>query len=157
MPGLVKVGLIGGGGIANAHATGYREHADVITVAAIADVDQSTAQRRAEELGAAPYADYRQMIAEADLDAVDICLPHHLHYPVTEACVKADVHVFLEKPVSISYEEGLLQKKLEDENDQKICVCFQNRLNASFVTLQEWLSKEETGRITGIKALSQIL
>ena len=76
---MIKVGLIGGGGIASAHIRGYAEHADRIGVTAIADAVPETVERRAAELGAQGFADYRQMIAEADIDAVDICLPHHLH------------------------------------------------------------------------------
>ncbi len=53
------------------------------------------------------------MIQAHDLDVVHNCLPHHLHYPVTKECVEAGLHVLLEKPVAISYEEALLQKTLE--------------------------------------------
>lgn len=147
--GTLKVGIIGLGDVSPVHiqAIEMNDHAEL---AAVCDTDPALASSLEE----VPfYTDFNAMLEAHDLDVVHNCLPHNLHYPVTEACVKAGVHVFLEKPVSISYEEGLLQKKLEDENDQKICVCFQNRLNASFVTLQEWLAKEETGRITGIKAL----
>ncbi len=147
--GKLKVGIIGLGDVSPVHiqAIEMNDHAEL---AAVCDADPALAS----SINNVPFfTDFNEMLATQDLDVVHNCLPHFLHYPVTEACVKAGVHVFLEKPVSISYEEGLLQKKLEDENDQKICVCFQNRLNSSFVTLQEWLAKEETGQITGIKAL----
>jgi hypothetical protein len=65
---------------------GYRAYADAIQVTAVADVVDETARRRAPELGAAAYTDFRQMILEEPLDAVDICLPHHLH---AEAIVSA--------------------------------------------------------------------
>ena len=145
----LKVGIIGLGDVSPVHiqAIEMNEHAELT---AVCDTDLTLASSIEN---VAFYTDYNEMLETQDLDVVHNCLPHFLHYPVTEACVKAGVHVFLEKPVAISYEEGLLQKKLEDEYDQKICVCFQNRLNASFTTLQEWLAKEETGQITGIKAL----
>ncbi|MBA8792801.1 putative dehydrogenase [Friedmanniella endophytica] len=102
----VKVGLIGAGGIANAHAKGYQQHADVITVAAVADVSEEAAQRRAEELGATPYTDYRTMISEAELDAVDICLPHHLHADAIVAAAGAGLHILCEKPLCLTPEEA---------------------------------------------------
>ena len=83
---MIKVGLIGGGGIADAHIRGYRVYAETIAVTAVADVVYQTASRRAAELGAVGYTDFRQMILDADLDAVGVCLPHHLH---------GDVFVFL--------------------------------------------------------------
>ena len=85
----IKVGLIGGGGIVDAHIRGYRAYADAIEVTAVADVVTETVRRRAAELGAAAYTDFRQMISEADLDAVDICLPHHLHADAIVAAAQA--------------------------------------------------------------------
>ena len=63
---MIKVGLIGGGGIADAHIRGYRTYADAIEVTAVADVVDQTARRRAAELDAVAYLDFRQMILEAD-------------------------------------------------------------------------------------------
>jgi predicted dehydrogenase len=94
----IKVGLIGGGGIADDHIRGYRRHADRIAVTAVADTAPRTLARRADELGATPYADYATMIAEADLDAVDICLPHHLHQDAIVRAAAAGRHILCEKP-----------------------------------------------------------
>ena len=62
----IKVGLVGGGGIVDAHIRGYRTYADAIEVTAVADVVEETARRRAAELGAAAYTDFRQMILDAN-------------------------------------------------------------------------------------------
>ncbi|MCC5895698.1 MAG: Gfo/Idh/MocA family oxidoreductase [Alkalibacterium sp.] len=145
----LKVGIIGLGDVSPIHiqAIEMSEHAELT---AVCDIDPTLTSM----VESTPfYRDYTEMISKHKLDVVHNCLPHHLHYPVTKGCVEAGVHVFLEKPVSISFEEGILQKNLEDESGQKICVCFQNRYNATFIKLQDVLSKGETGAITGIKAL----
>jgi predicted dehydrogenase len=102
----IKVGLIGGGGIADAHIRGYRTYADAIEVTAVADVVDETARRRAAELGSAAYTDFRQMIIEADLDAVDICLPHHLHAEAIVAAAQAGKHILCEKPLCLTVEQA---------------------------------------------------
>jgi predicted dehydrogenase len=102
----IKVGLIGGGGIVDAHIRGYRAYADLIEVAAVADVIDDTARRRAAELGAAAYTDFRQMILEADLDAVDICLPHHLHAEAIVSAAQAGKHILCEKPLCLTVEQA---------------------------------------------------
>jgi predicted dehydrogenase len=102
----IKVGLIGGGGIVDAHIRGYRAYADVIEVTAVADVIDETARRRAAELGAAPHTDFRQMILEADLDAVDICLPHHLHAEAIVSAALAGKHILCEKPLCLTVEQA---------------------------------------------------
>ena len=103
---MIKVGLIGGGGIADAHIRGYRTYADAIEVTAVADVVDQTARRRAAELGAVGYLDFRQMILEADLDAVDICLPHYLHADAIIAAAEAGKHILCEKPLCLTVQEA---------------------------------------------------
>jgi predicted dehydrogenase len=102
----IKVGLLGGGGIVDAHIRGYRTYSDAIEVTAIADVVDETVRRRAAELGAAAYTDFRQMIIEADLDAVDICLPHHLHAEAIVAAAQAGKHILCEKPLCLTVQQA---------------------------------------------------
>jgi predicted dehydrogenase len=102
----IKVGLIGGGGIADAHIRGYRASADAIEVTAVADVVDETARRRGAELGAAAYTDFRQMIFEEHLDAVDICLPHHLHAEAIVSAAQAGKHILCEKPLCLTVQQA---------------------------------------------------
>ena len=103
----IRVGLIGGGGIADDHILGYRAHADRIVVTAVADNVGETLARRSAELDAAPYADFGQMICEADIDAVDICLPHHLHRDAIVLAAQAGKHILCEKPLCITAGEAV--------------------------------------------------
>ena len=103
----ITVGLIGGGGIANAHIRGFREHADRIVATAVADVVPDTLARRAAELDPRPFADYADLIREAGVDAVDICLPHHLHKDAIVRAADAGRHVLCEKPLCLTAEEAL--------------------------------------------------
>lgn len=102
----VRIGLIGAGGIAGAHVAGYRRHPDKVVFAAVADPMVENAEKRAAGSGAQIYADYRSMLAEADLDAVDICLPHHLHKDAIIAAAAAGKHVLCEKPLCLTTTEA---------------------------------------------------
>jgi predicted dehydrogenase len=102
----IKVGLIGGGGIADEHILGYRRFADRIGVTAVADSVPETLARRATELDAAPFADYAELISDADVDAVDICLPHHLHKDAIVRAAAAGKHILCEKPLCLTAEEA---------------------------------------------------
>ncbi|QDZ14852.1 Gfo/Idh/MocA family protein [Humibacter ginsenosidimutans] len=103
---MIKVGLIGGGGIASAHIRGYDAHRDSIRVVAVADAFEETAKRRADELDATAYTDYRDMIHTEELDAVDICLPHHLHADAIVAAAEAGLNVLCEKPLCLTPDEA---------------------------------------------------
>ena len=124
---MIKVGLIGGGGIADAHIRGYRTYADAIEVTAVADVVDQTARRRAAELGAVAYLDFRQMILEADIDAVDICLPHYLHADAIIAAAVAGKHILCEKPLCLTVHEAE-RVRLAIEEAGVTLMCAHNQL-----------------------------
>lgn len=103
----IRIGLIGAGGIAGAHVAGYKRNPEKVVFAAVADPVTANAEARAAGTGAMIYADYAQMIAEADIDAVDICLPHHLHKDAIVAAARAGKHVLCEKPLCLTADEAI--------------------------------------------------
>lgn len=52
------------------------------------------------------YTDYRQLIADPNIDLVDVCLPTDQHFDVVMECLRAGKPVLVEKPISVSLEEG---------------------------------------------------
>src|SRR5919204_1729616 len=76
----LKIGLLGCGGQALGHAGGYRKIPTQAQVTAVSDVVEVAALAMAQHVGGARvFGDFRELIAKADVDAVDVCLPHHLH------------------------------------------------------------------------------
>jgi predicted dehydrogenase len=105
--GKIAVGIIGTGNIAGHHVKGYVLAEDRARVAAMADVDTDRAGAFQEQLGKYEvFADYRDMIAKAPIDAVDICLPHHLHKDAIVAAAAAGKHILCEKPLCLTLEEA---------------------------------------------------
>src|SRR2546425_4288728 len=105
--GRIGVGIIGAGEIADAHLRGYLQAVEHARVTAIADVDPARAQRFTERAGRPEiFVDYRQMIASPLVDAVDICLPHHLHKDAIVAAAEAGKHILCEKTLCLPIEEG---------------------------------------------------
>jgi len=106
--GPIRVGIIGAGNIARSHADGYVRAGAAAEVVAVADVDAGRAATIAERAGggARIFADYREMLAAGLVDAVDICLPHHLHADAIVAAAEAGRHVLCEKPLCLTMEEA---------------------------------------------------
>ena len=102
----LRIGLIGAGGIAGAHVEGYRLNPGLVVFAAVADPMLDNARTRAEGFDAEVFADYSVMLAEAGIDAVDICLPHHLHKDAIVAAAHAGKHILCEKPLCLTPEEA---------------------------------------------------
>jgi len=98
----VHVGLIGCGRIASLHAVGYLDHPHA-ELAALCDTDLAILQQRQAEWRARKiYTDYRQLLGDPDVNAVEILLPHHLHKEVAIAALQAGKHVSLQKPPTLT-------------------------------------------------------
>jgi predicted dehydrogenase len=106
----VKLALIGAGGISAAHAVGLLKHADKIECVALCDVSEKNLNDRSKQLGGNPkrFGDWKKMLEEMGdgIDAVDICLPHHLHAPAIFDAAAAGKHILCEKPMCISLKEA---------------------------------------------------
>jgi predicted dehydrogenase len=103
----LRVGLIGCGGIARAHWNGWGKLGGRAELIALVDV---SAQNRAWFKERAPqaveYDDFNKMLAEQKLDAVDICLPHHLHHPCLMKAIAKRLHWICEKPLCMTLDEA---------------------------------------------------
>ncbi len=96
----LRVGIIGGGRIAALHALPYDENPKA-EIWAVCDVDEDIARSRAEDWGVARwFTDYRDMLAESAIDAVEVITPHHLHADMTVAALEAGKHVSVQKPMA---------------------------------------------------------
>jgi predicted dehydrogenase len=103
----IRVGLIGCGGIMTAHLRGWKAVEGRAQVVATADVDRARAEQRAAEVGGAKvFTDYHEMLTHADLDAVDISLPHYLHREAIVAAAEAGKHMIAEKPLCLTWQEA---------------------------------------------------
>jgi predicted dehydrogenase len=99
----VSVGLIGCGNISRKHLRGYLAVPDRATVTAVADMDLDAAAERARQAGGAEvFGSWERLLAEAAVDAVDVCLPHHLHADAVIAAAEAGKHVLCEKPLCLT-------------------------------------------------------
>ncbi len=109
--GLVKVAIIGPGGISGAHARGYIKYPQKIKVVAVCDIVPERNKQRKAQLGddsIREYTDWKLMLKEMGerIDAVDICLPHDLHGPAILDAAAAGKHVLCEKPMCTSLAEA---------------------------------------------------
>jgi len=104
---MVKLGFIGCGGIANHHASTIIANVKGIKVAAGADIMPDMLKAFKKQHGVkALYADYRQMLKEADIDAVCVATPTGLHCEHVVAAARAGKHVFCEKPIAMKLRDA---------------------------------------------------
>jgi predicted dehydrogenase len=103
MASKVRVAMLGAGLMAHTHMEAVRAMGDRAELATVADVSAEARGRAAEEFGIPhQYEDAFQAAREADADAVIVCIPNHLHAPVTLAALAAGKHVLVEKPMALT-------------------------------------------------------
>lgn len=153
MTSAVRVGLIGCGGISNAHARGYRALGPAVArVVATADVSLDLAQRRAQELDAAQSTnDYRAVLANDEVEAVDLCLPHHLHAEVAMAALQAGKHVLVEKPMACTMAECRAMVVAAEQARVTLMVAQVQRYTPSYRGVRRLVELGELGTIRAVR------
>lgn len=143
---MIKIGLIGCGFMGGMHSACY----DVIEgaqVVAVADVRREKAEEIAKVHNAEIYATGEQLIANADVDVVDICLPTYLHTEHAVLAMKKGRNVFLEKPVCLTEEEGELLLKTQEETGAIVQVGQVIRMWDEYVWLKKAADDNKFGKI----------
>jgi predicted dehydrogenase len=117
---VLRVGIVGSGGIARLHAAGWNTYPTAARVTAIAEIDTDRARAFSElHTGgtARIFGSLEAMLADGDIDVVDICLPHHLHTDAVIASAKAGKAILCEKPLCTSLADARRIKAILDEFD----------------------------------------
>jgi predicted dehydrogenase len=111
-----KVGVIGVGFIGPAHMEGIRRLG--FEVVAVAEATQELAQQAAEKLLVPKaYGDWKDLIADPEIDVVHIASPNFLHFQHAKAALEAGKHVICEKPLAMTSDEsGELVCLAKDKN-----------------------------------------
>jgi predicted dehydrogenase len=144
----IRIGIIGSGGIAGAHVRGYKtmEH---VEIAGVADIVPGKAEEfiRDKELhGAQAFEDHRKLL-ELDLDGVSICTPNVAHHQTTVDALNAGKHVLVEKPLSVTLEQGIEMVETARNTGKMLSVGFQPRYDPNMKTLRDIVQSGQLGKV----------
>ena len=145
----VRVAIIGAG-IGQAHIQGYLQVPEA-EIVAICDLNTERAAQVAgatKLAGVTIYQEYAQMLDEAEVDAVSVCLPNLLHAPVAIDCLKAGKHVICEKPLAVSAASGQLIADAAAASGKNCMVGQVNRFRADSIYLKEVIASGALGDIS---------
>jgi predicted dehydrogenase len=146
MPNL-RVGLLGAGGIATAHAMTLKSLPGVELVG-VADVDGDKARRLAERFGAAGwYPSLVEMIAGSRPDVVHILLPPDLHARYAIEAMAAGANVFVEKPLCVSEDECRAVEEAAHQFGRVVGVNHNVTFEPTFLRLVEAVRSRRLGKV----------
>jgi predicted dehydrogenase len=148
----IKIAIIGAGGMAGYHATGFRQAgAEII---ALADVNHAAAEKAAARHGIGRvFTDVGAMLKSLpELDAVSIIVPNKFHAPLTLLALKAGKHVFCEKPPALNAREMGLMKAAAEKAKRTLMFNFNNRARPESYAMMEYIQQGAVGRINTCQA-----
>lgn len=148
---LLRVGIIGTGGIGSTHIRGYLKFSDVCRIVALCDTNLARAEEKKSVFGLADacvYADPAALLAAADLDVVSIATPPSTHARLSIDALRAGINVLVEKPMAPSVEECDAMLAAERESGGLLSVVAQNRFRDDMVTLKQTLDSGLIGTVS---------
>lgn len=149
----LRVGIIGCGRISVMHLVSAQT-LDCAELVACCDIKPERADMVAEKYDIKAYYDYKEMIKSENLDAVHICLPHHLHTVVAIYAMENGVNVISEKPMSIDYKSAEEAVACSKRTNMKYGVILQCRYHPSSQLVKKAV---KTGKLGKIISASSIL
>lgn len=145
----VRVGLIGAGRVAAQHVAAVADAPDARLVA-VCDprLERATAIARGHGGGAAVYATHDELLADADVDAVVIAVPHRLHAPLARAAIDAGKAVFMDKPLALDPAEGEALCDAVEAAGVPFMLCHNLLFHPAVARARELLDARPLGRLT---------
>ena len=149
MDNRIKIGIIGGGNILGAHAPGFMKLRDECVVTVVAEPEEGKAARIHQLLGddVRIVPDYRDVIGDPDIDAVDILLPHDMHMPVTIAAAEAGKPVLTEKVMARNVYECDRMIEACENAGVSLTVCHDRRYHGEWMALKDVVDSGALGEI----------
>lgn len=147
--GKFQIGIIGTGGIANAHIKTYLAQPDVDIVCGC-DLEPGKAEAFFKGYGCNEtkiYSDYIEMLDSEELDAVSVCTYNSQHAPCTIAALDRGINVLVEKPMSVTTEEAVEMIRAEKRSGKVLDIGFQPRFDENMQNVKKIVQSGRLGEV----------
>jgi len=98
---MLKVCIIGCGGIGSYHLSHLKQYTDLVTVDGVCDLIPEKAEAFSKQTGAKAFTDFKIMLDEIKPDAVFVCVPPYCHGEIEFALIDRSIPFFVEKPLAL--------------------------------------------------------
>jgi predicted dehydrogenase len=149
----MKIGIIGSGLQALRRIEAIKRDKDAqIVIAAASSLDKAKAF--AKQFGIEKTTgDWKEVVRSAQVDAVLVCTPTYLHYPMTIAVIEGGKHVLCEKPLALDSKEALAM--VEHARKRKVVLkCgFNHRHHPAVLQAKKWFDEGRIGELMHVRGI----
>lgn len=152
----LNIGIIGAGRIGKVHMQSITYNVPTAKVLGITDVFKDGLQDLADKYGIEKvYNDYKEMLADKDIDAVLVCSSTDTHADISIEAAEAGKHVFCEKPVDLTPEKVQAVIDAVAKAGVKLQVGFNRRFDHNFAHVRSLINDGKVGNLELIKITSR--
>jgi predicted dehydrogenase len=160
----INVGAIGTGRISRVHDIPDTIKYDYVRITAVSDLDMHRAEEGKQLVesyyakqsgqpysGVRVYQDYRDLLADKDVDAILVSTPDHWHAKIAIDAARARKHIYLQKPTSLTIEEGRKMSNAVNANGIILQIGSQQRSMVQFRVACELVRNGRIGQLQRIE------
>jgi len=155
MASVLKIGLLGFGFMGKTHTYAvenlkffYRDLPFEAQIVGVCCAHRENAEKAAKQFGFdRVYDSEDEMIADPDIDIIDICTPNIYHYETLKKAIKAGKHIYCEKPLCVTYAQAKEIADMAEEAGVLGQIVFNNRFLAPIMRAKEIIEEGRLGRI----------
>lgn len=119
-----------------------------VQVRAVSDLAEKNLDHAKDRYGIVGlYHDYREVLAIPEIKAVNVCLPNSLHFPACMEALEAGKHVLVEKPMTLTTEEGSKLVEMAERRNLTLSVGHIYRFNNALAEVRRLIKERFFGRV----------
>src|SRR5258706_3509793 len=145
----VRVGIVGAGKMGISHYAIVNAHPHA-TVAAVCDTSGYMLSVLEKYTGVSTFGSYEKLIDEGGLDAILVATPTSTHFPCAKYALERGLHLFVEKPLTLSPAQSLALSWLARQKKRVNQVGFHNRFIGTFREARRLSRAGALGQVTNI-------
>ncbi len=146
---MMRVALIGIGGMGKVHFDEYMKNPDT-EVVAVADVRVDMAKEKVNNENIKIYSSIDELLENEDVDMVDIATPSYLHAEHSIKALEAGKHVLCEKPMSVSLDGTAKMREAAEKSEKMLMIAHVVRFMSPYRYLKNVIDSRELGEIVHI-------
>ena len=146
----MRAGLVGFGFSGATFHAPIIEAVEGLTITTVLSSNAEKVYRSFPEMNV--VSSMEELLTDEEIELVIITTPNELHFPMAKQALEAGKHVVLEKPFTVSVEEGERLIAIAEEHGRLLSVYHNRRYDSDFLTIQQLVKEEQLGSIITYEA-----
>jgi UDP-N-acetyl-2-amino-2-deoxyglucuronate dehydrogenase len=142
-----KIAIVGLGAVARKHIAAVLQFSDNLQLVAVVDSQADRVTKISKDLCINGFDTLEEMLEKVDVDIIVLCTPSWLHAQQAIRCINYAKHVVVEKPMALSWHDGLAMQKAIKNSGMHLWVVHQHRANPALKLLKRTIGEQGFGQI----------